>query len=268
MSDTLSHLEARRTELLQQQRLRELEAEVQLLETDARQVEPDPWLLSEEWGQRLSSEEHLGEFGWGASIGEIDDVNSRAGGAERPVIETELQLAVIRGRARRICQEIPAAIGALRNLTNYVIGTSWSYVVTPRDQVAAPLDVVAAVQSRLDRFLDESHWVGCKDRETFRRCVRDGEAFLRLKLDSFGNPSVRFVEPAHVTEPRDPADLEAWLGRARSVRQLVDLGHPYQARRCDLPPGLPCGVGWHWQFVGLPLNRRIASHQSRHGRKC
>lgn len=217
-NDTLSQLEARRSELLEQQRLRDLEAEVELLETAGRHVEPDPWLLWEEWGQRLGRSELLNDLGWGQALdpagagGHIDDVNARAGGAERPVIENELQLAAIRARARRICQEVPAAIGALRNLTNYVIGTSWSYTVTPRNPDAVPAELVAAVQNRIDQFLETSRWVGCKDRETFRRCVRDGEAFLRLKPDPFGIPCVRFVEPAHVTEPRDPADLEAWLG--------------------------------------------------------
>lgn len=212
MTNTLAELRARRDDLIQQQQLRDLADEIHALETDARQVEPDPWLLWEEWGQRLSRQELTNDLGSGDAFLELDDANARRGGSDRPVIETELQSAGIRSRARRICQEIPAAIGALRNLTNYVIGTSWSYAVTARNPVEVRPGLVTEIQTRLDRFLEASHWVGFKDRETFRRCVRDGEAFLQLKLDPFGIPTVRFVEPAQITEPRDPADLEAWLG--------------------------------------------------------
>ena len=252
MTQSVTTLEARHAELLDEQHARELQAEINILETEGRLVEPDPWMLYEEWGQRISQAELNRDISWGYPLGELDDINSRQDGDHKPVYETELQLASIRGRSRSICDEVPSAIGALRNLTNYVIGTNWGYEVTPREGQQVDPRLTAAVQGAIDMFLESTRWIGGKDRETFRRVVRDGEAFVRLKMGRDGIPQVRFVEPAHVTEPRTPMELEEWLGVHEQFESSWKWGIHTTADDVNEPLGYHVvwdGRGESWDYL-------------------
>jgi hypothetical protein len=115
------------------------------------------------------------------------------------VFETEQDLARMRGMARWLADSSPAAIGVLKNLTNYVLGTGFKYTAgSKRD---APKGLVSAVQQAVDEFLDDNDWCGDLEHELFRRAHRDGEYFVRLHHTGGGRVALRVIEPEQVSEP-------------------------------------------------------------------
>ncbi len=134
-------------------------------------------------------------------------LGDRAHGQLRPIFETEEQLAEIRAMGRVIEQNSPSARCALKNLVNYTLGTGLSYKM-----VSDSADVLRATQCVLDDFLKRARWVGRREREAYRRAVRDGETFLGLFHIGGGRAAVRFIEPEQVSAPTSPREIEDWLG--------------------------------------------------------
>jgi Phage portal protein, lambda family len=150
-------------------------------------------------------------FGFGKPLLPLSLVDDRRHGRNRPIFQTEAQLAMIRGAARIVAQTAPMAIGALEALGNYVIGKGFTYEVADRRNRQAPSGLAACVQDVLDEFCDLNDWVGDRERELHNRVRRDGEAFTALYPDKNGIARTRFIEPERVTEPGNATDFEDWL---------------------------------------------------------
>jgi hypothetical protein len=212
MAETLDLLKSKRDELTQRLELEAVQAELTTLETLASWLGPNPGPYSEEFGQPIDRAEMLRDIGWGSAGYLLDDWNSRSNGDDRPILETETQLAAHRARSRLICHEVPPAIGALRNLQNYIVGTKWAFPVVPREKDSEQAQAVAkALGIVVDLILESNMWIGLRDKETYRRTVRDGDGFIRVKLGPDGIPRFQFAEPCWVTQPRDPRELNHWL---------------------------------------------------------
>jgi hypothetical protein len=122
-------------------------------------------------------------FGFGKPLLPLSLVDDRRHGRNRPIFQTEAQLAMIRGAARIVAQTAPMAIGALEALGNYVIGKGFTYEVADRPFRAgreAPDGLAACVQDVLDEFCELNDWVGDRERELHNRVRRDGEVFAAL----------------------------------------------------------------------------------------
>jgi len=137
-------------------------------------------------------------------------INDRMHGRNVPVFQSEAELAEIRGVARVLCDFHPNCIGVMNNLTNYVIGTGFSYTAGSKTDAADAL--VADVQDVVDEFLDDNDFGGDLDRELFWRTRRDGEAFPGLWHVGDGHVELRSIEPDQVTEPGAKRQIEDWLG--------------------------------------------------------
>ena len=178
----------------------------------------------ESWGTLVDPLEWLKDDpSFGRGIGPLSHANDRQGGRDRPLIETEHDLAVIRGTARLLAEVVPVAQGVLKNLTNFCIGTGFHYKAVARDATSVAADagasvaaddqrLIAAVQETIDDFLESNDWVGDFERELFLRSRRDGEFFLALFPQPGGRAAARVIEPEQVTEPQNPRALEDWLG--------------------------------------------------------
>lgn len=145
----------------------------------------------------------------------IDLIGDREGGMDRPVFQNETDLARIRGIGRWLVNEIPPAIAVERNLVNYVIGSSWSYEATAKDDADATL--AEEVNGFIEDWIEHNEFVGSRDREIYRRSVRDGEAFVTLRPAAGGLSDCRFEEPSFILEPADKGELEAFVARRFAI---------------------------------------------------
>jgi Phage portal protein, lambda family len=150
-------------------------------------------------------------FGFGKPLLPLSLIDDRRHGWNRPIFQTEAQLAMIRGAARIVAQTAPMAIGALEALGNYVIGKGFTYEVADKANRQAPAGLSQAVQDVIDEFCDVNDWIGDRERELHNRVRRDGEAFTALYPDKNGIACTRFIEPERVTEPGNATDFEDWL---------------------------------------------------------
>jgi Phage portal protein, lambda family len=150
-------------------------------------------------------------FGFGKPLLPLSLVDDRRHGRNRPIFQTEAQLAMIRGAARIVAQTAPTALGALGALRNYVIGKGFTYEVSERPGRSCPEGLSQAVQDVLDDFCDVNDWVGDREGELHDRVRRDGEAFTAIYPGKNGIARTRFIEPERVTEPGNATALENWL---------------------------------------------------------
>jgi hypothetical protein len=161
-------------------------------------------------------------FGFGKPLLPLSLVDDRRHGRNRPIFQTEAQLAMIRGAARIVAQTASMAIGALEALGNYVIGKGFTYEVADRPNRQAPDGLAESVQDVIDEFCDVNDWVGDRERELHNRVRRDGEAFTALYPDKNGIARTRFIEPERVTEQATrPTSRIGWLARRPSTGCLA-----------------------------------------------
>jgi hypothetical protein len=156
-------------------------------------------------------------FGFGKPLLPLSLVDDRRHGRNRPIFQTEAQLAMIRGAARIVAQTAPMAIGALEALGNYVIGKGFTYEVADRPNRQAPEGLATCVQDVLDEFCELNDWVGDRERELHNRVRRDGEVFAALYPGKNGIARTRFIEPERVTEPGNATDFEDWLAAGNGL---------------------------------------------------
>jgi len=208
MIDSLHELREQHEALRLRQEVAALKQRIAWEEQAARRVE-----LREGWGQLVNPRElefDTPGFGFeptGAIPSRIED---RRQGRNAPHFETEQDLARIRGLARWLAATDETTIGVLENLTNYVIGTGFTYTVVERKTGAAPHGLVEEVQEFIDELREENGWRRM-EREAFVRSRRDGEFFLRIEPNA-GRPRLRFVEPDVVCKPDDPRFLSQYAG--------------------------------------------------------
>jgi len=127
-----------------------------------------------------------------------------SGGRAR-AIGTAEQLRAVREECRHLAATNEFAINGHENRISYIIGSGHTYRATARKDRDAQADLPAQVQTVLDEFLEENAW-SQRQREIVLRLDRDGEAFLRLFVDSQGATRVRFVEPDQIATPTERAD--------------------------------------------------------------
>ncbi|QDT41072.1 Phage portal protein, lambda family [Gimesia alba] len=229
---TVEDLRTRRDELKLLREVRELEyqeiARSQSLTAESlhgymdytNYVDPREW-LTDSFGQPL-----------GAMLG-MAATDAREDGRDRPVIETEQDLTDMRSIARVMVKLNPYLTGVLDDLTNYVIGTGFTYTAMGRSKRNANPQLVSIVQDLLDEFEDLNKWSGNLEREIFQRGTRDGEAPLRLHHVGYGQVKSRIVEPEYITEPR---------GMVRELEEYVAFHHPHLLNWDSEPSSWSFGV--------------------------
>jgi hypothetical protein len=140
--------------------------------------------------------------------------SERADGVARPIVRDENDLAAIRNTGRLLADTSPAAIGVLKNLTNYIIGTGFCYKAALRDGIEPSGEanrMLAAVQRVIGDFLEANDWPGDLERELFLRSRRDGEYFVAM-FPAGASLQLRVIEPEQVAAPHNSGALEEWLG--------------------------------------------------------
>jgi len=128
----------------------------------------------------------------------------RAHGANRPVYETEAELASIRGMGRLLYDAYPVAKCAMRNLQGFILGTGSTCKITSKKKGT---QLAKDAQESIDDFHKRVKWYARMEREVFARSRRDGEVFLLLSKTEEG-VVVRMVDPACICEPQDPRRVE------------------------------------------------------------
>ncbi len=126
------------------------------------------------------------------------------GGACSLGIQTESQLREVRNRCRQLAASNEFAINGHENRISYIVGAGHNYRAAAKKGGGAPVELMAAVQAELDRFITVNDWHR-RQQEIVRRRDRDGEAFLRLFVADDGTTQIRFVEPDQVSTPNDRA---------------------------------------------------------------
>ncbi len=194
--------------LREQVEQRRLQAEMADLERVLRAADLESRsLLEAEWGDIVDRKEYLYDtpgFGYGLRDGRISRPDDRANGSFKPFFENEMDLASIRGIGRFLGTAMDTGVGILENLTNYTIGSGFTYEVQAIDN--APEDLVATAQSCVDAFTDQ-----LAERESFQRARGDGEWYAWVH-EFGGEPIADIIEPEFVTEPRDTRAVEDYIG--------------------------------------------------------
>ena len=112
----------------------------------------------------------------------------------------EQQLADIRNECRALAVVNEFAINGHENRISYVVGSGHTYRAVSKNETPGSEQLVAGVQALLDDFVHINRWHQ-RQQEIVRRRDRDGEAFLRLFVDTGGMTRVRFVEPEQIATP-------------------------------------------------------------------
>lgn len=137
-------------------------------------------------------------------------VDDRAGGRNRPWINTEEDLKFARGVGRFLHEIDSTSIGVMNCLINYIISTGFNYTVVGerrKRKTNAPQAWIDATQNVIDEVFDKNDFIGCLEAELFLRSRRDGEFFTAIYEDD-GIAELRIIEPEQVTEPQNKRDLE------------------------------------------------------------
>jgi hypothetical protein len=154
-------------------------------------------------------------YGSGTRAVSTTSLDDRKDGSFRPVYECEQDLAFIRAGARNLRVLTGIASGALDALANYTFSGGFSFEAAPEDENnAQAIQLVAAVQKVIDRFVDENDFAGVIDREIDRRAREDGEclvAFDEYEIAENGKIVLEFLEPDQLTQPLNNAQLEEWI---------------------------------------------------------
>ena len=161
--------------------------------------------------------------------------SDRRHGGNWPLWNTEIELNELRQKSRVASRTNSYARGLLKNLTNYVIGKGFGYKAAAKKLVDVNPDqpgtqetdsakkLVSQVQDFIDAFCNLNRWncgadpthgldeVNCtREREAYRRVIRDGEAFIRFFFDPDGTTQVRFIEPEQIRQPDGVQWADGW----------------------------------------------------------
>lgn len=166
--------------------------------------------------------------------------SDRRHGGNWPFWRTIIELGELRQKSRVLCRTNSYAKGLLKNLTNYIIGKGGflfkaaSKAVPGRKTEAVADDpdsdpakpFVVQLQGFIDGFGKANKFV-TRQREAFRRTLRDGEAFIRLFYQDDGMTLLRAVEPECVLDPPGALWSEGWsYGIQHSMDPVEDIEDP------------------------------------------
>lgn len=239
---------------------------------EADQLERSSRLL-EQFGSMvpLSDYPQFEPFRGGDDEGLVPDyfpsrIDDRTEGRNRPIYETEIDLAQMRGEARALSAFASLTIGALESLVNYTLGEGFTPIVEPREGLPVPPGLVASLQSVIDQFDDDNSFRGCLDQEVHNRSREDGEAILALYPDRAERwrAQIKLIEPDQLTEPANPRPIEDWLGISESHLSFWHMGvhtvydPDMRCENADKPLGYHIvfdNAGYDWDY--LPASRVV-----------
>lgn len=173
-------------------------------------------VLREAWGDVVSYQDYIDGFGWSGYgmpqyQGPPATVDDKAEGRNRPVFETEQELAGIRRRARWISNIDAIACGLIETLTNYTVGKGATYIAKARPHREVSKPVLDAIQDIIDETIENNRFCNDLDRELVQRAEVDGEYFLGV-FEHDARAILRTIEPEQITEPQSPRPIEDHLG--------------------------------------------------------
>jgi hypothetical protein len=226
--------------------------------------------LVEDFGDVVDRREYLTDdpnFGF-PLLNPFSVLSDRQEGKYWPIYQSEQDLARIRGRSHNLITLTPMHAGVLDALSNYVLGSGFTF--TARGAEEAPRGLTPAVQSTIDRFLDENDFYGSFDREAHNRSREDGEAFVLLAPAQGGRIRARFLECEQITQPADPRPLEDWLGCGSEFPSCWKFGVHTAERETDRTLGYHViydGTGLDWDYVPAArmehLKRNVTANAKR-----
>jgi hypothetical protein len=197
---TAQRLREQREILTEQIKIKRLEKGKRLTES-AYNVGQDFWLTN--YSDML--DRYAGGFAGSYPITQPTD---RRYGSNFPFWVSEVQLSMLRASARFIVTTSPNAQGLLNGLCSYVIGCGYSYRVQAKKMSGASDELVTAVQTVIDNFIEQNGWAEM-EQEIFWRSREDGEAFIRLFPQPDGSLTIRTIEPEQIYQPGG-SDIQEW----------------------------------------------------------
>lgn len=246
-----------------------------LAEYEVRQLKQSTQLV-EQWGSVVPKEDYpfydADQFRYRSGVGSrtvrpFTSVSDRIDGDYLPVYRDEFELREARASARALAAFTSTAIGAVSALTNYTIGTGYSFTAIPRNENSrnAQLDALLSdVQFVLDEQFERIDFVGDLDLELHERSREDGEAFVAIYPKPGDLCDIRVIEPDEITEPANKLGLERWLGTIDRFQSFWKYGvHTrYDARMKTEDVDKPLGYhvvfdddGSEWDYV--PTDRML-----------
>ena len=233
-----------------------------VLEHEERLLESVYGLYGSGWGSLVDPLENLTELGLvgqnGQAVTTVANQGDRQHGQDWPLWRDLQTLGRIRQQSRVLCTVNSFAKGLLKNLTNYVIGKGFGLkaVASARSPDTEPESpglqspegvtaLVEAVQTFLDGWSKASRFP-VRQREAFRRVLRDGEAFVRLFFAEDGSTDLRFVEPEQVLDPPGVSVLDGWsfgIQHAMDPEDVETLVNYHAAYQDQSTPGEPGRMG-------------------------
>lgn len=173
--------------------------------------------LTEGWGDCIdpfdswkSEASYFGGGGVSSGGSYISRAEDRSDGDNAPHFDNEHTVAMIRGACEWLATTDTTAIGMLEALTSYIVGWGSEYSTEAESPEWEPL--AQAVECVIDEFLKRERWCGGLDAELFQRTRRAGERFVRIVGDPSGFSRTYIYEPAWITEPASPRQVEQWYG--------------------------------------------------------
>lgn len=151
---------------------------------------------------------------------------------------SEVELRLIRQRARVTALKNPYAKNLLNSITVFTIGKGHKYTATPRKGIKEANKQVAKqaakqAQRFLDRLLKINKW-SKRQRQVVWRYHRDGEVFIRIFFQEDGMTLFRFVEPADVYTPAGETNPASTFG-IRTDEEDVETVEAYYVNGESVP---------------------------------
>lgn len=132
-------------------------------------------------------------------------ISDRQGEQYLPLYRNEMDLRMMRARARNMETLFSVAVGARDCLTNYTIGNGISVEVQPKASGSESL--ARQLQAEIDGFLDYNNFPGVMDREIHQLSRVEGECFPTL-YEEDENIRCEITDTDAITEPAQPMPLE------------------------------------------------------------
>jgi len=167
--------------------------------------------------------DYVGQGPYGYSLVNSPWLNTRADrdyGRNRPIFQTEMDLMAYRGMARLLLACNGNAVGAIENLTSYVVGNGSTYAARPKDgsgwDAASVKPIVDGAQRVIDNFIQRNDWDVEVAEQKFMDWRTDGELFEGLWHLGDGEVDCRLILPEQITQP---------LGTEREIEEWLDQDH-------------------------------------------
>lgn len=172
--------------------------------------------LQEAWGDVVPFTD-FPQHDWGDSGGltgggiiPITNISDRADGKFYPVFENEIDLAYIRGTARRLMSLTPFMPSAIAALGFYTMGNGPTVKAVGKNQHAKPDEWTKLLQTVLDRAIEQIDLAPLLE-ELDARGREEGEALAVLHQMDADAVSTEIVEMDCLTQPVGSTELEDWI---------------------------------------------------------